>query len=458
MDDRHVDREALERFLADELTEEDNRALQRHVFTCTCCEERLIALLPVPRARQRGRRRTSGGEAIEYRELIREMAEKAKPEVASSRSGLAGERREAPGLWEELASHGPEERRRLVWTDPTFQTWGLFELLADRSHQILPQDAREAEDLVRLAMDVAEHLDASRYGLPAIEAAKARAWTHLGNTFRVLSDFRQAEQALQTAELHLSRSWLDPLDEGLLLETKAVLRRGQGRFDEALGLIETVIAIYREVNEPHLHGRALLIKGLTLQYQGHPGLAGECFRTSLFLLDGAREPRLIMASQCNLLFCLQESGRAAEAAALLPEAREVVDRAGKRSDLLRLRWVGGRIAVDLNRWEEAERTFLEIRDGFLESSLVFDAALTSLDLAALYIRQGRSAEVKSLAAEMLPVFKSREVHREALAALIVFQKAAEMEQTTVGLVQEISSYLEKVRTNPGLRFREPAAS
>lgn len=452
MDDRHVDREALEKFLADELTEEDNRALQRHVFTCARCEERLIALLPGPRARRRERRRTAG-EPVEYRELIHGLVDKAKPEAVASRSGLAQERRDAPALWEKLASHGPEERRRLVWTDSAFQAWGLFELLADRSHQVLPQDVREAEDLIRLAMDVAEHLPAARYGLPAVEAAKARAWTHLGNTYRVLSDFRQAEQALQTAELHLSRSWLDPLDEGLLLETRAVLRRAQGRFDEALRLIETGIGIYREVNEPHLHGRALLIQGLTLQYQGDPGAAGECFRASLFLLDGERDPRLVMASQINLLFCLQESGRSAEAAALLPEAREVVSRAGKRSDLLRLRWVSGRIAVDLNHWEEAEQTFLEIRDGFLAGSLVFDAALTSLDLAALYIRQGRSAEVRSLAAEMLPVFQSREVHREALAALIVFQKAAEMEQITTGLVQEISSYLQKVRTNPGLQFR-----
>lgn len=457
MDDRHVDREALEKFLADELTEEDNRALQRHVFTCACCEERLIALLPGSRPR-RGEPHRTGGNAAEYRELIRETAEKAQPEVASSRSGLSGERREAPALWERLASRGPEERRRLIWTDPVYQTWGLFELLADRSHQILPQDVREAEDLVRLAMDVAEHLDASRYGLPAVEAAKARVWIHRANTYRVLSDFRQTEQALQTAELHLSRSWLDPLDEGLLLETKAVLRRAQGRFEEALRLIETVIAIYREINEPHLHGRALLIQGLTLQYQGHPALAGECFRASLFLLDGTRDPRMVMASQVNLLFCLQESGRSAEAAALLHEAQGVVERAGKRTDRLRLRWVSARIAVDLSHWEEAERIFLEIRDGFLESSLVFDAALTSLDLAALYIRQGRSAEVKGLAAEMLPVFRSREVHREVLAALIVFQKAAEMEQITMGLVQEVSSYLRKVQNNPGLRFREQPAS
>ena len=42
---------------------------------------------------------------------------------------------------------------------------------------------------------------------------------------RVLGDFRQSENAFQTAELFLSRSWLDPLDEALILE---IVRPGTG--------------------------------------------------------------------------------------------------------------------------------------------------------------------------------------------------------------------------------------
>ena len=57
---------------------------------------------------------------------------------------------------------------------------------------------------------------------------------------------------------------------------------------------------------------------------------------------------------------------------------------------------------------------------------------------------------------MLPVFRSREIHREALAALIVFQQAAEMEQLTLGLIEEVSTFLEQARDNPGLRFRGEA--
>lgn len=451
MDQRHVDREALEKFLADELSEEDNRALQRHVFTCALCEERLIAVLPALRGRKRQRR--AAAEEPRHRELIRRVVEETRPKATSSRSELTRERQEASELWAELSPQSPEERRTRVWNDPRCQTWGLFELLIDLSYQTVAQEPRTAEDLARLALDIAEHLDPSRHGAPAVEAAKARAWIHLGNTFRVLSEFRQAEQAFHTAELHFSRSWLDPLDEGLLLESKAILRRIQGRSGEALEMLDTAIAIYREVNEPHVQGRALLGKGVTLQYREAPEAAAECYRESLFLLDGAREPRLVVVGQCNLIFCLHETGRSADAAALIPDSRRLVAELGKRSDRLRLDWIAARVAAATGQEAEAEQLFLGSRTAFLEDELAYDAALISLDLSSLYARQGRTAEVKRLAAEILPVFRSREVHREALAAWIAFQKAAEMEKITVGLVQEISSYLEKVRTNPGLRFR-----
>ena len=48
MSEWHPDLETLESFLEDELTEEESRTLQRHLFTCTGCERRLLQILPVP--------------------------------------------------------------------------------------------------------------------------------------------------------------------------------------------------------------------------------------------------------------------------------------------------------------------------------------------------------------------------------------------------------------------------
>jgi hypothetical protein len=178
------------------------------------------------------------------------------------------------------------------------------------------------------------------------------------------------------------------------------------------------------------------------------------YRTSLFLLDGCEEPRLLVLSQVNLIHSLHDSGRTAEAAALIPEARQVMLEVGRRADLLRLRWIEGKIAAALGHAAEAEEAYLEVSEGLVEDRAAYDAALVSLDLSALYAREGRAAEMKRIAAEILPIFQSCEVHREAIAALIVFQQAAEMEQLTLGLVEEVATFLDRVRTNPSLRFRD----
>lgn len=466
MSEWHPDLETLESFLEDELTEEESRNLQRHLFTCSGCEKRLLQILPVPAnpvrvpppvpSRSLHGERHEQDEDASLRDLFRQVLCKARHEGDQRRSLLARERRDAGQLWRTFREMSADARRERIWDDSRYQSWGFFELLLDKSRWIVLEEPRKAEELLRLALDVTEHLDAERYGPGSIDSAKSRAWASLGNSLRVLGDFRQAEKSFRQAEIHLAEGWLDPLDEALLLEYKGSLRRAQRRFGEAIQLVDAAIALYREVNEPHFQGRAIMAKGLILRYADDCEAAANLFRESLFLLDGAEEPRLLAVSQYNLIGCLHDSGRAQEASALIPEARKLIEEVGKRSDLLRLRWLEGTIAVTLGRTAEAEPIFLELIDAFTDDRMAYDVALVSLELSAAYARQGRTKDVKRLASEMLPIFQSCEVHREALAALIVFQQAAEMEQLSLGLVEEVTTFLQRVRTNPNLRFRGDA--
>jgi hypothetical protein len=93
--------------------------------------------------------------------------------------------------------------------------------------------------------------------------------------------------------------------------------------------------------------------------------------------------------------------------------------------------------------------------GFTEADIGYDAALVALDLADLYVQNGRVSESRELAAEMLPIFAARDVHREAVAALILAQKALEQEKATSALLGQVASFLRRARRNPALRF-EPS--
>ena len=64
----------------------------------------------------------------------------------------------------------------------------------------------------------------------------------------------------------------------------------------------------------------------------------------------------------------------------------------------------------------------------------------------------QAAELRRLASEMVPIFASRHIHREALAALAFFRQAAETERACVEVVEKVAAYLRKARHIPDLRF------
>lgn len=86
------------------------------------------------------------------------------------------------------------------------------------------------------------------------------------------------------------------------------------------------------------------------------------------------------------------------------------------ADLVRVDWLTARLAARTGRIEEAIATQEEVRKSFADQGLPYDAALASLDLAVLYLEEGRTAEVQELAREMAEIFKAQGIAREALAA------------------------------------------
>ena len=78
--------------------------------------------------------------------------------------------------------------------------------------------------------------------------------------------------------------------------------------------------------------------------------------------------------------------------------------------------------------------------------------LALLEEAALLLDEGRTTEVKILSQELAAVFESEGVHREALAALRLFQEAAERETATTELTRRVLRYLFRARYDQGLRF------
>ena len=371
------------------------------------------------------------------------------------------ERFEAQALVAELMGHSPERQVLIVQNSARFHTWGVYSRLLDLSWTEGIKSLGTAEHLARLALLLADQLDTSLYCAEGIEDLRSRAWGYIGNVRRQRSDLAEADEALRTAADHLRQGTGDPIEKAMLLDLKASLKRAQRNFGRAMSLLKRAQTIFLAAGDRHRAGRTLVSMETILHDAGIPEQGIPLLYQALELIDPQQEPRLLIAVWHNLIDDLAEAGRAMEARRLFREARKLYLRFPEAVTQNRRIWVAGKIARGLGQDEEAETLFLEARASFLQEDIPYEVALVSLDLAALYAKQGRTEEIKQLAAEIVPVFSSRQVHREAFAALAFWKQAVETEtarrERIADVVADVASFLKRARYDPELRFTAPAA-
>jgi tetratricopeptide (TPR) repeat protein len=280
-------------------------------------------------------------------------------EVSTEATEILQEIDHAAALLGEILGRPGPDRRRLVEEQPRFRALMLCDLLLDRSREAGFTDPGTAVELADLAVVVSGRLDAEHYGDALVEDARARAWGHLANAFRIASDLRRAEEALRKAEEHHRQGGEDAYLGAEILGFKASLRNAQGEYMEAAGLLDPVIKTYREAKDRHREGRTIIKKAASLSYAGRHVRAIRLVRQGLAKIDIFEEPRLLVSARHNLIGYLNEVGRHQEALRSLAETRGLYVQLGERTPLVRLRWLEGKILRDLGRADEAEAAFRE---------------------------------------------------------------------------------------------------
>jgi tetratricopeptide (TPR) repeat protein len=313
---------------------------------------------------------------------------------------------------------------------------------------LAPNQPKDALVLAELALHIAERI-------PGEQTLRWRfqglSWAMIANARRVLEDLHGADEALARA----AKLWEDgaPGDPGLLNEAwlpwiEANLRRAQRRFPLALKKIEEALAL----DNGELRGKILISKSLILKFLGDPEGSTAVLEQAIPLIDTTREPRLAFGLRFNLLEDLCELGRAEEVAPRLPGVRRLAESLGEALDLTKVVWLEGKAAAGLERPAEALTAFEQARREFRSRDLYLLYALVSLDLALLLMEQGRTAEVRKTAEEMVFIFKAQGLKREALVALGFFCDAAQQEAATVELIRRVSRFLQLAELDAGLKF------
>lgn len=376
-------------------------------------------------------------------ETRRRMTEKVRRERA------AQARRRAGALWKDLQGMPPRQRRREVEAERKYWTWALAERLCAESVRAAAHRADGALDLAGLALRVAERAPGSEAWCSRLQGY---AWAFVGNARRVQGDLPGAEAAfVRSDRLWGAGEGADPgvLDASRVLDLKASLRRYQGRFEEALDLLDQALKASRS---REAGARIRINKANTLELMGSYDQAVVELRQAESLMLDSKDQRLPWLIRFTLAVNLWQLQRYQEVAVLLPPVRNLAVELGNELDLVRVLWLEGRVSAGQGQWERALPAFEQVRRYFVANQIGYDAALVSLEMAVLRLEQGRTGEVKRLAEEMLWIFGVQGVHQEVLAALRLFYEAARKEEASTDLVRRLVQYLLKARENPGLRF------
>ncbi len=447
----HPGRQALERFARGEVFRHEAKRIVEHLRSgCRTCQRQLDGLLPL--ADEPGLDRPASG-LPGIGEVGGSWPRLDLQRLKSQLARIQAERREAPALVDGLLALSASERQAVLRTDRRYWTLAVCDGLIDCSFRAGFDDPAPAVALAELAIELAERVDAATYGRSVVCDLKGRAWSFLGNARRVSSDRRGAEEALRVAQSLLDEGSADPLEQARILDFKASLAADRGHFDEAVELLDMVIDIYGEINEPHRMGRALLSKGVVVGHQGDPAAAADLIERSLARLDRDGEPRLLLWANHNLAWFIDDAGRHAEALAQLESFAHLYDEFPDAAAHARRLWLVGRIAAGLERFEEAEAALREVQRWFMAEGDSYDAAVVTMDLAALLLHLGRNPEVAVLAAETFPILVAQEVQHHALAALVAFTHAVETDCATPRLARDIANFLLRASHNPRLQFQ-----
>ncbi len=439
-DDYHPSPEELEHFLLGEMSSRQAAPVLAHLMHgCTRCQTTMEPRVSVMFGGGRSAPEPSlqGGSEYDF-PLFKALA--SARQYAATRA-KTGDRLTSPApSLKGLAALKSVERET---PDPQAneRDWARCRRLIERCQSLRYSDPETMVLTATLAVVLTGRLSPGSFGLPALADLQAYALAERGNSQRIAENFVDAEADLAAAMERAGQGTSSPRLLAHLMDLTASLYTDQRRYDEALRLRDAVYAIHVKEGDRHLAGRALISKGFSLinalkAEEGIPFLT-----QGLGMIDAARDPKLVMSGVFNLIWSLAECGQAVQAEPLLNLSRGLFSAYIERMDAIKCVWLEGRLAAALGEDADAERLYCDALTSYEEIGLPGYVALVSIDLASLWLRSNRTAEIAPLIEQTIATFRTFGFDRDVIGMLLVVHRAIKKSQVTESLLRTTGAEL-----------------
>jgi len=325
----------------------------------------------------------------------------------------AERRRTAVGLLiTKILQVPPGERLKVALAEGTLQPVDLLEA----SQQEQPQDPERSIALAGVAAEVTSELfrEEPDEGLVALYFARAASLE--ANAYRLQGNLETAEKAAQRASYYLA--WpFDSWDRAVFCRVLGLLRWEQGRLDEAAALLRQAAREFSEQCLPEEEGASQVLVGLLSLERHETEMAIRLLQSGRATLDPEERPWLTVRAGLSLAQALAEIGHHNRAAGVLDETRWHYARASEEREQVSIYWLEGKVCARLGRREEAGNLLAAVRLQFIGERRLPETLLSSLDLAALLMEEGRAAELPALLREIEVAFGLDETAIEVTKAM-----------------------------------------
>lgn len=313
------------------------------------------------------------------------------------------------------------EQLARVTDDLRYQQWGLCHRLLGASRELWCDHPERANERARVAVAVADLMDAETYHPLWLSDLRAKAHAYLANTHRILGEFQEAEREFLTAEHHLRRGVGSGRCQAQVFSLKASLLIDQDRFVEAGALLAEVEDHYRKAEEHRNLARTQLKRALVAAGRGDFLEAAGACRKAASELEPDQDRALAILAQQNAVHFLVQADETEGARRLFDT---LLPAEGRAMGLRRL-WVEGDLLRAEGKPMLAMEAYEAARRGYSEEGRYYYVALVALEQSLTAYDMGDTGEMAAMAEEASILLVKAAAKHQALAVLRLLLAAIE---------------------------------
>lgn len=373
-------------------------------------------------------------------------------ELAETARRMQSERNGAPEAVASVLDSTPCEEWGRLAEHPTLRTSGALEQLAARLRSRCEKNPKEALSLSSLATTIAETLPPDAYPPVTLAQLRAHAWKDRAHTLRYLGRYDESLEAIAMAERALEPFAATAFDKAVVALVKASTLQHVDRFEESRALL----AECREVFRDHADFRRYLYCGIAevaLLHRQHQYAEGRELGNTL-LSSAADVSDLESAARLHNIvgYCDLQLDNLRDANKHLASARAIFTDLGRTIEATRCELGFGSLLLSKGHVKEGIEVLQVARKEFLSHTLVEEAGLCGLTMAASMLETRDASSARGLVRSIIDEFTRAGLNLRAVQAMEYLATSIETGTASPSTAHHVEQYVAGLQLDPSVEF------